>query len=363
MYTQKYPQCFFHQIKVENTNPPSSGLLQFAIMKWLVLLCCSVCKLAVAQEPERYELVIHEIFADPSPPRGLPASEFIEIRNRGTRDISLKNLALSNGSSTGRITSQVTLHADSILILCPSGSLSQFLSFGPAVALSPWPSLNNDGDTLILVSPAGNIIHALQWDKSWYGNEVKEEGGWSIEMKDAGKPCMGKENWSASMNPVGGTPGLPNSLQSTIPDTVPPRLLYSYMPDNISVALIFSEPVATVNLPAMANGSTPRYFTMLPPLFNGALVNLSDSIRPGTLYTWDGVNAADCANNQGPPQEVKTGRFSPVKPKDLVINEIMFNPVAAGSDYLEIFNRSDKLIDASTILHRQQEFGSPYFFH
>jgi Lamin Tail Domain len=324
-------------------------MLQFAFMKWMVLLCCSICKLACAQEPERYELVIHEFFADPSPSRGLPSSEFIEIRNRGSRDISLKNISFSNGSSTGKITSVMTLHPDSLLVLCPSASLPQFLAFGPAMALSPWPSLNNEGDTLLLISPAGNIIHALTWDKTWYKNTLKEEGGWSIEMKDAAKPCMGKENWSASVDPRGGTPGLPNSLQSTIVDSVAPRLLYSYMPDSISVIMVFSEPVTDVHLPVNMSGPAPRYFSFRPPLFKSAFITLSNAVQSNTIYTMENVFATDCANNHSPPEHASFGRFADIKPMDLVINEIMFNPVPGGSDYLEIFNRSDKIIDASTI--------------
>jgi hypothetical protein len=327
-------------------------------MKWMIVMCCSLFQCTFAQEPERYELVIHEIFADPTPSRGLPPAEYIEIRNRGNRIINLKNIALYNGSTTGRINATVMLKPDSLLVLCPSASLSQFLLFGPATALSPWPSLNNEGDTLVLLSSAGNVIHSVNWDKLWYGNELKEEGGWSIEMIDHRRPCIGTENWTASMDPRGGTPSETNSIASTITDTVSPKLLYTYMPDSISINMVFSEPLSNVSFPQNTNAElTQKYSVITPPLFNSMVISLQHAVKEEKRYVISGIIATDCSNNNSPPQESGFGRYSAVKPRDLIINEVLFNPAAGGFDYLELFNRSDKVIDASGLFIANRNSG------
>jgi len=327
-------------------------------MKWMIVMCCALFQCTFAQEPERYELVIHEIFADPAPSRGLPPAEYIEIRNRGNRIINLKNIALYNGSTTGRINATVMLKPDSLLVLCPSASLSQFLLFGPATALSPWPSLNNEGDTLVLLSSAGNVIHSVNWDKLWYGNELKEEGGWSIEMIDHRRPCISRENWAASKDPRGGTPSATNSIASTISDTVSPKLLYTYMPDSISIKMVFSEPLSNVSFPQNTNAElTQKYSAILPPLFNSMVISLQHAVKEEKRYVISGIIATDCSNNDSPPQESGFGRYSAVKPRDLIINEVLFNPAAGGFDYLELFNRSDKVIDASGLFIANRNSG------
>lgn len=316
----------------------------------MMVLCCSIHLVALAQEPDRYELVIHEIFADPTPARQLPSSEFIEIRNTSTREINLKNLGLSNGSSIGRTTVSIILKPDSLILLCPASSLAQFNVYGPAISVSPWPALNNEGDTLLLLSPSGNIIHAIVWNQEWYNNPLKEEGGWSLEMKDSRYPCEGKENWDASIDPKGGTPSLPNSVHSTISDSSFPRLLYSYMPDSITLISVFSEPIGNVD--QIGSGSADLSITTIfsnAPIFNSLTIKLNKQILPGKIYTLDGIVVSDCSHNKSPPQQLIFGRFSDVKPSDLVINEILFNPFAGGDDYVEIFNRSGKIIDFSTL--------------
>ena len=43
------------------------------------------------------------------------------------------------------------------------------------------------------------------------------------------------------------------------------------------------------------------------------------------------------------------GISEPAEPGDILFNEVLFNPMPGDPDYLELFNRSGKVIDASRL--------------
>jgi hypothetical protein len=50
----------------------------------------------------------------------------------------------------------------------------------------------------------------------------------------------------------------------------------------------------------------------------------------------------------------------PVLPKDIVINEVLFNPLTGGNDYVEIYNRSGKALDLSKLNISNRRNGNLY---
>jgi hypothetical protein len=58
----------------------------------------------------------------------------------------------------------------------------------------------------------------------------------------------------------------------------------------------------------------------------------------------------DCSNNEiGAYNNAAAGFPEQADKQDLVINEILFNPKPAGYDYVEIYNRTNKIIDATNL--------------
>src|SRR5205085_1337477 len=58
----------------------------------------------------------------------------------------------------------------------------------------------------------------------------------------------------------------------------------------------------------------------------------------------------DCAGNEiGAYNKTQIGLPQPAASGDVVINEVLFNPKPDGEDYVEIYNRSTKVIDAVTL--------------
>jgi hypothetical protein len=59
--------------------------------------------------------------------------------------------------------------------------------------------------------------------------------------------------------------------------------------------------------------------------------------------------------------KARFGIPSEVSRNDIIINEILFNPISPGVDYLELYNRSDKVIDLKNIMFGtiKQSFPNP----
>ena len=299
----------------------------------------------------RYDVLITEFLPDPSPAVGMPEDEFIELKNRSSRDYNLKNWKISNGNSSALIKSDYLLKADSFLIICSSSSEMAFSSFGSTLGIPSFPSINNESGELILTTDAGLVMSAIQYDKTWYGNELKAAGGWSLEIIDPGNPCTGKGNWTASIAPAGGTPGIRNSVDAENPDTEPPGLIRAVATDSLNVLLLFDEP-----LDSTSAGSSENYFISdgigqpenaiaKPPFFNRAAIQLRKPLASGRTYTVSVNHITDCNGNEIIGHNTcKAGLPEKAGPGDIIFNEILFNPPSYGYDYLELYNRSSKII-------------------
>jgi hypothetical protein len=117
------------------------------------------------------------------------------------------------------------LPANGFLIITSTGNSALFNAYGRVLGIGSFPSLNNTGTTLALRSKEGVTIHSVSYDISWYKNDVKSDGGWTLEMIDTKNPCNGANNWKASTDVRGGTPGTKNSVDGNNPDNVAPALL------------------------------------------------------------------------------------------------------------------------------------------
>jgi hypothetical protein len=307
-----------------------------------------------AQQAGRYDLIIHEIYADPSPSHGLPDCEYIEVRNRSARSVNLQNWILSDGFSLARIRETYLLQPDSLVVLCPAAYAAAFRSGQQVIGLNGFPSLNNSGDLVILIDPSGRTIHAVRYDSSWYGNPLKKEGGWSLEMADISHPCLDRENWKASSAPLGGTPGEANSSRASVTDLVPPVPVRTYTPDSATIIVVFNESLDSLSAADPAsyvidNGiGQPVKAEPLSPLFTSVRLSLPAPLSITRVYRLTVQGPGDCTGNRIEPGiDLPAGRPSPVSFSELVINEILFNPPAGGLDYIELYNRSGRVVDAS----------------
>ncbi len=300
----------------------------------------------------QYDLVIDEIMADPSPPVGLPNNEWIELKNTSSAAINLQGWRIGDATGQSGPMPDFVLRPDSFVIVCANSAFNEMASFGTAIALANFPSLDNTGDQLVLISSQNNIIHSVSFKDAWYQNDLKKYGGWSLEMMDTKNPCSGFSNWKAGTDTRGGTPGKRNSADALNPDKTPPRLLRAFATDSLIVTLVFDEPLDSLKAAITANYSisdgigVPVDAVPVSPVFDRVNLKLAGSLSRNKVYTVTGAGVTDCTGNAiGTKNLASVGLSEVAIPADIVINEILFNPSSNGTDYVEIYNRSKKIID------------------
>lgn len=298
-----------------------------------------------------YDVVIDEIMCDPTPQVGLPNNEWIELRNTSSFPVNIGNWKIGDASGESGGLPNFVLQPDSFVIVCTGSSVAALAPFGRTLSVSSFPSLDNDGESIYLVTDRGAIMHAVSYSSSWYQNELKKDGGWTLEMIDTKNPCSGFSNWKASTDLSGGTPGKKNAVDAVNADLLAPQLLKAYAADSMNVVLVFDEPLNT------AAASTPAYFsisdggavaavTVGSPVPDRVNLLLSAPLQRNKIYTITVNSLTDCAGNTiGNKKSTRVGLSEVADSLGIVINEILFNPPSNGTDYVEIYNRSSKIVD------------------
>ncbi len=302
--------------------------------------------------PKFNELIITEVMCDPSPVIKLPETEYLEIYNPTDKILSLGGLLLSDEAETVVLPFQ-SLQPQSYWILCPSSSVNALKAFSPnVIGLSNWTSLDNAGEQIRLRSADGKLIHDLNYLDDWYNSTEKQEGGWSLEMIDPNNPCASSANWTASEHPKGGTPGKENSVLGSFPDNRPPKLLRADAIDPLTVRLLFDEKLDSLQLTnfgtiTLDKGLSKASLVGVPSNLAEAKLTLTTPMSPRTVYTVQIAQITDCVGNLIGSENNSATFVLPEQgdSSDVVLNEILFDPPVGGTDFVEIYNRSEKFIN------------------
>jgi hypothetical protein len=307
-------------------------------------------------------IIITEVFADPTPQLGLPNAEFIEIYNRSAQSFDLSGWKLSDGKSTTEFPTQ-RITAGQYWIITASKNATLFASFGNVLGLTGFPTLDNDADNLMLVSPQGATIDSIAYTTTWYHDREKADGGWSLERIDLNNPCGDENNWTASEDPRGGSPGRQNSVNANQPDTTGPRLL-SLAASTGQFIITFDERLDK----SSSNGSfvlTPQVPVERIDFADNTLrkirVMLTTPLVAGQRYHLGVDRVEDCNGNpiQTEFSGVEFGLPEIADSLDVILNEVLFNPRPNGVDFVEIYNRSAKYINLDNWKLANFENGFP----
>lgn len=298
----------------------------------------------VAELPAPGDVIINEFMCDPSPVVGLPEVEFVELHNVSSKILNLDQWKLSDASSDGTISNAWLQPGDYIVLT----STSDVDSFPLATSVTSFQSLNNPGDNIVLRDSSGVVIDSLQYTDDWYVDPSKENGGYTIERINPNDPCSDQSNWRASDDALGGTPGTQNSVYDITPDTSNPGIeqLVALAPNFLEIH--YTEGMDSTSLADAVITTSPSLTVqnnyVLSTYPDMHILEFAENLAGSQVYSIELQNVGDCWMNT----VTLTGIFAlPEDPSagDVVINEILFNPVTGGSDWVEIYNASDKLID------------------
>ncbi len=298
------------------------------------------------------DIVVSEIMADPSPSVLLPESEYIEIFNRLEYPVNLMNWKICLGNSC-TLLPFCYLAPGSYLVLVNDAYSALFDQTENILAVNKLPQINNSGQSLVLRDNEESLIFVMAYSSGWYADYDKADGGWSLEMIDCNNPCGRKENWRASEDYRGGTPGEKNSVAAFNPDLLKPHLTNICITDTSSVYVSFSEPVYGENLYAKesytVNNNFNHPFAVNQVKLPADVVELKydHSFQPGVSYRIRvDQHIADCAGN--PLDSEIAALFkkpSSCDSSDIIINEILYSAFERNGEFVEIYNRSAKTID------------------
>jgi len=300
----------------------------------------------------RFDIVFNEIMANPSPAVALPPHEYIELYNTTEFDINLNGWVLQHGT-TSRTLPMAILPAKGYMILTHEAAVPSFRPFGHVVGVPglSTTALTNAGTSLLLYAPGAKLVSYVSYSDRWYRNPAKMNGGWSLEKIDPLNLCQGAENWRASEHTSGGTPGIANSILRNNPDNTRPDLLRVGFVNPTTLRLFFSEPMDEASLVALAQagdfgvGNVALSQALLPD-FSVAEITLAAPLETGRIFELVlPTQVSDCAGNPINNRSARVAVPQPAQPLDVVINEVLFNPPDFGSRYIELFNRSERVIE------------------
>lgn len=302
------------------------------------------CTFLVGEIAVPGDVIITEFMADPTPAIGLPELEFIEIHNKSTKIFDLTGWKIGDASADGTITAGWILPGE-YKILCATSSLTSYPS---GFAVTSFPSLNNAGDNVVLKDTGLVIIDKVVYTDDWYNDPIKQDGGYTLELINPNDPCSDQTNWTASNWIAGGTPGTLNSVYDITPDTQVPSLLLANALAPNQVELYFSEGLDSTSVANSVFTSNPgltvNNYSILDPFPTSMTVTFNENLMPSQLYDFTIGTVGDCWLNT----TTLSGQFAladlPV-PGDLVINEFLFDPGTGGTDFIELFNRSSKVLN------------------
>ena len=300
-------------------------------------------------------VIINEIMARPSADGGLPNVEYVELYNRTDKSISFNGWKFRGNDSYANIP-DATIEPNGYIILARTSGAPLMAEYGQSIGVTSFPTLLVGGMFIGIYDNNNHLISWVEYSDTWYQDDAKKAGGFSLERIDPNNLVEGIENWIASSDPSGGTPGRANSVVANNPDIINPTVVEVKVVSTTEFEVGFSEPMDSLSI-TLANKysidrgiGSPLWATTSGPKYNRVQLTFETPISPREIYSlcFD-PSIIDFSGNAIETSCVYVAMPEDPAPQDIVINEVLFNPYAGGVDFVEIYNRSEKTFDLSKL--------------
>lgn len=303
------------------------------------------------------DVVLNELMYAPSP--GEP--EWVELFNKTDSPLNLKKWRIKDLTTTATITNNdIIIPPTAFIILTKDSSVINFYDISSEIIQLNLPSLNNNGDGIVIIDSLGVLIDSILYTPDWGGS-----GGRSLERISDNEGSNDPSNWGTSISINRATAGSINSITLKDFDLAltffKPVNEYGIIGEQIEFNIQVKNPglnqsqIYNVNLFRDANAdSIPQPSELIStqqgnPLASGD--SLSFNFQTGDFlfglnYFIAQVKTSaddDTTNNIGFTNVIGT-TINEVR-NDIIINEFMYAPNSPEPEWIEIFNRSNKTID------------------
>ncbi len=304
------------------------------------------------------DLILNEVMFE-NPTNSL---EYIEIYNKSGKLLDVSNLVLTTRKTDGgalntgvKIPSNTLMPAQTYLAICAKADSVRNYHHCPTgstiLTTSSWSALNNTGATLVLTNAAKDTIYdELTYNVSWHNSWVKDPKGISMERTSPGLATQSQTSWHSCLAAATnyGTPGFENSFYedkeapvwTSLSIEQPNKLRLSF-----SEAMDFSKTTFKVD---QGIGNTASQ-TISEDKKSIELV-FSSYFERGVIYTLQTSEVIDLAGNSILKKDSTFGIIEPILVGDLLLNEILFDNPDNSTEYLEIYNNSEKLLNVSDLI-------------
>jgi hypothetical protein len=284
------------------------------------------------------QLRISEFMSDPSPSVGLPEVEWIELVNTSSRAMDVKNISISDPSTRGKLPTYI-LQPKAALFIC-SAKMCALFQMDNCIEVGALPSLNNSADSIFVWANDTLLLDYVHYEIALLEKGYKAEGGYSIVRKNISENCLFLQELKFSDDLNGGSPGIAPVFVN------PPPLTFNVQIISDTEVELKLDGAITLNQNFISNP-----LDILPMKNNSSkyetnyLIKCAHTFEPGKAYECTIDSIIMCKNLQQ-SVHLTIPLIYPKKAQknELYINEILYNPLSGGVDFIEIYNSSDAYI-------------------
>ena len=305
-------------------------------------------------------LVINEIHFDPEPVRLLPLSEYLEIFNPTAQAQSTRSWTLEiDGESVELPDCFLLAGAHAVFVANTNSSLWPIEV--SELELSE-PFLPNGGARIELRNPDGDLIDAVEYRPGWHLESDAKEGGISLERIDPRAICEQEGNWQSAPSLAGGSPGAQNAEgTSDLSETRmrPLRWLWNDLAE-LEVQFAKGLGIGPISEPNFRIEPHPGPFeARWDEMHSNLWISFALPLAPDLLYTLLSDSVwVDCTGQAFIFESIQFGMPQAIEPGDVLISELHFEPGEGESEFIELWNLSQKMLDPSALRLVELEPGS-----
>ncbi len=301
------------------------------------------------QIPDPGDVIINEIMADERPVVGLPEAEYVELYNVSNKAFELRNWEFHDNSNSSPLPRYALLPGEYV-VLVDERNLSLFDFIPNVIGVPSMPILRNSDDDISIWSAQNERIDRVVYTYAWYRDSQKAGGGYSLELINPNDPCSNANNWIASNDPLGGTPGTQNSVYDTTPDTGVPFAEQFEVLTETELKIIFnktldSSSVITGNF-NVNQGVNVANVSLSGTYDNEVTAFFQNPIDSAEIFELSASNISDCWGNT---TTIEITFALGVEPKafEIIFNEVHHNPddelgSLPNEKFTEFYNTTDK---------------------